>query len=159
MKSSLKIGLGFGITSGALTTLGLMVGLYSGTNSALVVIGGILTIAIADTFSDALGIHVSQEFEDSNSTKEIWEATGYTFVSKLGMALSFIVPLLAFELKTAMIVGVCWGLAVLTWFSYYIAKSRGACPWHVVAEHVGIAVLVIILTNYIPTLIISLLGY
>lgn len=37
----------------------LMAGLHSGTHSRAIVIGGILTIAIADAMSDALGIHVS----------------------------------------------------------------------------------------------------
>lgn len=48
MRHSFKVGFCFGITSGIITTLGLMVGLNSGTNSQLVVIGSILIIAIAD---------------------------------------------------------------------------------------------------------------
>ena len=47
MKRSVKAGFSFGLTSGVITTLGLMVGLHSSTHSKLVVIGGILTIAIA----------------------------------------------------------------------------------------------------------------
>ena len=54
MKDSLRTGISFGLTSAVITTLGLMVGLHSGTGSKLVVLGGILTIAIADAFSDAL---------------------------------------------------------------------------------------------------------
>ncbi len=80
MKHSLKTGLGFGVTSGTITTLGLMVGLNSGTQSQIAVIGGILTIAIADTFSDSLGIHVSKKFENRYSIKEVWEATITTFL-------------------------------------------------------------------------------
>jgi len=48
LRHSVETGLSFGLTSGIITTLGLMVGLHSGTHSRLVVIGGILTIAIAD---------------------------------------------------------------------------------------------------------------
>ena len=98
MNHSLKIGFSFGLTSGIITTLGLMVGLSSGTHSKLVVIGGILTIAIADSFSDALGIHISEESENRHTTREIWEATMATFASKFVFALSFIVPVLLFEL-------------------------------------------------------------
>ena len=47
MKASWKTGLSFGLTSGVITTLGLMVGLHSGTHSRAVVIGGILTIAMS----------------------------------------------------------------------------------------------------------------
>jgi vacuolar iron transporter family protein len=61
MKDSLRTGISFGVISGVITTLGLMVGLHSGTGSKLVVLGGIFTIAIADAFSDALGIHVSSD--------------------------------------------------------------------------------------------------
>ncbi|MBW1641510.1 MAG: VIT1/CCC1 transporter family protein, partial [Deltaproteobacteria bacterium] len=72
MKRSLRKGISFGLTSGTITTLGLMVGLHSGTHSRMVVIGGILTIAVADAFSDALGIHISAESENECSPKEIW---------------------------------------------------------------------------------------
>ena len=61
----------FGLTSGIITTLGLIVGLHSGTHSKLAVIGGILTIAMADAFSDALGIHVSEESEATQWPKYI----------------------------------------------------------------------------------------
>ena len=74
MKTSLRTGFSFGLASGTITTLGLMVGLHSGTHSKLAVFGGVLTIAIADAFSDALGIHVSKESENKHSVKEIWES-------------------------------------------------------------------------------------
>jgi len=71
MMLSIRKGFSFGLTSGIITTLGLIVGLHSGTHSALVIIGGILVIAVADAMSDALGIHVSEEFENKHSAKEI----------------------------------------------------------------------------------------
>ena len=55
----------FRVDLGVITTLGLIVGLHSGTHSRAIVIGGILTIAIADAMSDALGIHVSEESKNS----------------------------------------------------------------------------------------------
>ncbi|UCE51174.1 MAG: hypothetical protein JSV31_18140 [Desulfobacterales bacterium] len=48
MQDSLRTGISFGLTSAVITTLGLMVGLHSGTHSKIVVLAGILTIAIAD---------------------------------------------------------------------------------------------------------------
>lgn len=71
VKHSLKTGLCFGLTSATITTLGLMVGLHSFSGSKVVVIGGILTIAIADAFSDALGIHISEEAENVHAKREI----------------------------------------------------------------------------------------
>ena len=90
MKHSIKVGLCFGTTSGIITTLGLMIGLYSVTNQRLPVIGGILTIAIADSLSDAMGIHISEESENKNSSRAFWEATFCTFICKFIIASSLL---------------------------------------------------------------------
>lgn len=148
MNHSLKTGLCFGMTSGVITTLGLMVGLSSGTGSKLAVLGGILTIAIADAFSDALGIHISEESEGKHTAKEIWESTGATFVSKLIFALTFVIPVLLFTLQTAVIISIFWGLSALAALSYILAKDEGNRPWKVISEHLFIALIVIAATHY-----------
>jgi VIT1/CCC1 family predicted Fe2+/Mn2+ transporter len=158
MRHSLKTGLSFGLTSGIITTLGLMVGLHSGTHSKLVVIGGILTIAIADSFSDALGIHVSEESENRHTTKEIWESTIFTFAAKFIFAMTFVVPILLFPLSTAIVVSIVWGLSLLSIFSYYLAKDQKEKPWKVIGEHLLIAVVVIIITHYVGEWIGSIFG-
>lgn len=71
MKISIRKGLGFSLTSGIITTLGLIIGLNAGTGSKIVIIGGILTIAIADALSDSLGVHMSEE-SGSKRTKKIY---------------------------------------------------------------------------------------
>ncbi len=150
MNHSLRVGFSFGLTSGIITTLGLMVGLSSGTHSKLAVIGGILTIAIADSFSDAMGIHVSEEFENIHTTKEIWEATIATFSSKFVFALTFIIPVLLFkELSTAVLVSVIWGLSLLSVLSFIMAKQHKTKPWRPVVEHLSIAVIVVVITHYV----------
>lgn len=158
MRHSLKTGLSFGLTSGIITTLGLMVGLHSGTHSKLVVMGGILTIAVADAFSDALGIHVSEESENKHTTKEIWESTIWTFAAKFLFALTFVVPILLFPLTTAIVISVAWGLSLLAIFSFYMAKDQKEKPWKVIGEHLLIAVVVIIITHYVGDWIGSAFG-
>ncbi len=158
MKHSIKVGFTFGITSGVITTLGLMVGLGSSTQSKLVVIGGILTIAIADAFSDALGIHVSEEAENKHSNKEIWESTLSTFFCKFLFALTFILPILLFNLLTAIMVNIVWGLSVLISLSYIMAKQRGEKPFKVVFEHLIIGILVIFITYYVGQFISAYFG-
>ena len=153
MKHSLKVGFSFGLTSGTITTLGLIIGLYSGTNSQLAVIGGILTIAIADSMSDALGIHVTEESENKHSPKEIWESTFCTFIFKFLVASSFLIPVIFFELGHAIIICVIYGLAILSIFSFNMAKNQNNKVWRVVTEHLLIAVIVIILANYVGYLI------
>ena len=147
MRHSLKTGLCFGLTSGVITTLGLMVGLASGTQSKLVVIGAILTIAVADSFSDALGIHMSEESENKHTAREIWESTFATLLSKFTFALTFVAPVLLFNLSTAVLVSIIWGLSMLSLMSYIIAKDESKQAWKVVGEHLLIAVIVIFLTH------------
>ena len=149
MKLSIGKGFSFGLTSGIITTLGLIVGLHSSTNSDIIVIGGIIVIAIADSMSDALGIHISQEFENKHSTKEIWESTIATFLSKFVFALMFIIPLLLFELFTAIIVCIIFGLSLIAIFSYYMARKQKVKPYKIISEHLIIALIVIVATHYI----------
>jgi hypothetical protein len=65
MKIQVRKGVSFGLTSGVITTLGLIVGLHSGTHSKIAVISGIPTIAIADAMSDALGMLYQRNLRQS----------------------------------------------------------------------------------------------
>lgn len=154
MKESLRTGITFGLTSGTITTLGLMVGLNSGTHSRKVVIGGILTIAVADSFSDALGIHISEESENVHTTKQIWATTIATFLSKLLFDLIFVIPVLFLDLQTSIAINIVWGVSIITILSYFMAKSQGEKPWKVMLEHIIIAV-VITLTHFVGNAIAS----
>jgi VIT1/CCC1 family predicted Fe2+/Mn2+ transporter len=153
MKRSHKAGLGFGITSGIITPLGIIVGLYSGTQSLVIVVGGILTIAVADAFSDSIGVHVSKESDHQYSTREVWEATITTFISKFLFALMFVIPFLVFPVRTGVIISVIFGTTLLAILSYFIARARDGNPWLAIGEHVFIASLVIVITYYMPVLL------
>ena len=158
MNHSWKVGFNFGLTSGIITTLGLIVGLNASTHSKLVVLGGILTIAIADSLSDAMGIHVSEEAENKHSHKEIWQSTFSTFLFKLIFALTFVIPVLLFQLPTAIIVSVIWGLLAITTLSYFMAKKQRKKPLFPILEHIGLAIIVIILTQLIGMGIANIFG-
>ncbi len=149
MRHSIKIGFSFGLTSGVITTLGLIVGLNSSTHSKLVVISGILIIAIADAFSDALGIHISEESENKHTEKEIWASTLSTFFTKFIFALTFVIPVILFPLSTAIIISVIWGLFIISIFSFKIASEQKKNPLIVVLEHLIISIIVIAATYYI----------
>ena len=149
MRHSIKIGFSFGLTSGVITTLGLIVGLHSSTHSKLVVISGILIIAIADAFSDALGIHISEESENKHTEKEIWASTLSTFFTKFIFALTFVIPVILFPLSTAIIISVIWGLFIISIFSFKIASEQKKNPLIVVLEHLIISIIVIAATYYI----------
>ncbi|NGX33965.1 MAG: hypothetical protein K1060chlam1_00309 [Candidatus Anoxychlamydiales bacterium] len=152
-KKCFKSSFGFGIASGVITALGLMVGLFASTNSRGVVLGGVLTIAVADSMADAVGIHFSEESEGIHSPKEIWLSTVYTFLSKLIVTSSFLPLLFLLSLQLSMILNITWGFILLSVFSYIIAKEQKNSPIKAILEHVLIMAFVIIVTFYLGTLI------
>ncbi|TKS61315.1 MAG: membrane protein [Nitrospira sp.] len=158
MKQSFKTGFSFGLTSGVITTLGLMAGLHTGTHSRLAVIGGIVTIAVADALSDALGIHIAEESKNNGVVSEIWESTIATFVAKFLIAMTFAAPVLLLPLEDAMTVSMVWGLSLLAVLSYLLARAQQISAWKVIAEHVVIGVSVIAITHYVGDLIYTTLS-
>lgn len=148
MKKAFNTGFCFGLTSGIITTLGLIVGLHGTTNSSLVIIGGILTIAIADAFSDSLGIHISQESENC-STKDVWESTISTFLTKFFFAMTFIIPVLLLDITTAINVSIVWGLIAISAISFNIAKKKKEAAWKVMGEHLIITLVVVVATHFV----------
>ncbi|MEM4260858.1 MAG: hypothetical protein QXG00_06480 [Candidatus Woesearchaeota archaeon] len=146
-------GLGFGLTSGIITTIGLIIGLDASTGSKKIVLGGILLIAIADALSDSMGMHISQESLNKHSHYEIWRSSISTFFSKFLFALTFALPFLFFSLQTSVIICIIWGLSLIIGFSYYIAIKENENPGKVVTQHVFLTVMVIIITFVIGKLV------
>lgn len=148
MKASWTTGLSFGLTSGVITTLGLMVGLHAGTHSRAVVLGGIVTIAVADALSDALGIHITEEANRRSAT-HVWESTVVTFAAKLISAASFALPVLWLPLEDAVTLSLVWGFGLLALLSWVIARRQGLPAWTIIGEHLMIAVAVVAATFYL----------
>ena len=153
-----RTGLFFGATSGVITTIGLIVGLNSGTKSITAVLGGILIIAVADAMSDALGIHLAEEANPDTDHAHVWSATIMTFLTKFIFSISFAVPLLLLPLGPAVTASVIWGLIVIIVLSYFLAKSQDESPLFIIGEHVGIAVLVLVFSHYIGVWVAATFG-
>lgn len=149
MKRALKTGISFGLSSVVLTLLGTVVGINASTASRLAVIGAIVMIGIADAASDALGIHISEESDEKNTTRQVWISTISTFITKFIIAGTFVVPVIVLPLRQAVIAEIVWGFILITATSYYIAREQKKSPLKVIGEHVGIAVVVVIVTNYL----------
>ena len=144
-----RTGLFFGATSGVITTIGLLTGLYAGTGTVAAVLGGILVIAVADAMSDALGIHLAEEADPNTSTQHVWAATISTFFTKFVFAISFAIPLLLLPLQHAVVASIAWGMLVITVLSYFLAKAQGERPLPIITEHLAIAILVVVLSHQI----------
>jgi vacuolar iron transporter family protein len=149
MKLSIRAGFNFGLTSGIITTVGLMVGLYSSTNSQLVVIGGIITISLADALSDSMGMHVAVESQNRHSKKEIWEATYATFIYKFIFSALFIIPVLFFNLHKAVLISILISLYLIFANSLFLARQQNISPIKVIIEHVILTIIVIIASYFV----------
>jgi len=149
MNTQFRKGLGFGLTSGIITTLGLIVGLDASTGSKFVVVSGIIAIAIADSCSDALGMHISEESTYNRTTAQIWEATISTFLFKLSFALLFVIPFLLLEIQTALLICIIAGYLIVSGYSYYLAAKTKQKAYKVMLEHVLIMTAVIAITYFV----------
>lgn len=158
MKTPWRTGFSFGLTSGIITTLGLMIGLNSGTHSKLAVVGGIIAIAITDALSDAIAMHVAEESTGDKNSLSIWHATFATFITKFGFSTIFVVPVLLLPLNTAIIFSIVFGLFALSVLCYFVALGEHEKPWKVVVEHLLIATIVIITTHFTGRWINNILG-
>jgi VIT1/CCC1 family predicted Fe2+/Mn2+ transporter len=148
MSVSIKKGLSFGLTSGVITTLGMIVGVNASTSSRLAVIAAIVAIAIADAFSDAVAMHVSEESEGAHTRKDIWEATMATFLTKFIFAMTFVVPIWFLALDIAVLVDIIWGFMIMTVFNILLARSQEEKILRVVLEHLTIAIIVVFITYF-----------
>jgi VIT1/CCC1 family predicted Fe2+/Mn2+ transporter len=156
--SGTRTGIFFGTTSGVITTLGVIVGLNAGTESLVAVVGGILVIAVADSMSDALGIHLAQESDADISDRQVWAATFSTFFAKFLTALSFAIPFALLSLEVAILVSVAWGYLIIGLLSYRLASEQGMKPLSVIAEHVVIATFVIFASHAIGVWVRNTIG-
>jgi VIT1/CCC1 family predicted Fe2+/Mn2+ transporter len=151
-------GASFGLTTAVITSLGMIVGLYSATSSRLAIVAGIVIMAIADGLSDAVSLHTVEEAEiekgkAKHTQKEIWLTTLFTFLAVAGFTLTFVIPILLFKLKTAIFVAIIWGILLLILLNFYIAKIREDNPLKLICEHILLAIFVVIISHYIGNLI------
>ncbi|MBW3020988.1 hypothetical protein KY334_06855 [Candidatus Woesearchaeota archaeon] len=148
MKEAFKRGLSFGMISGIITVLGILVGMYSLSHSRLYVFGSILLVAFADSLSDAFGMHISEESVTKNKNN-IWKATYSTLMTKMVISLSFLVPILIFPLNFAIMASSLWGVLLITLVSYRLAKKNKTRVFTTISEHLSITFIVIVLTYYL----------
>ena len=159
MDDANRTGFSFGLTSGIIGTLGLMVGLHSTTDSQLVVIGGILIIAISEGFSESVSMHFSKEFENSYNKIQIWQSTISTFLGKFIFSSIFVIPVILLELHQAIVVSIMFGLYLLFVVSLIAARKRCEDPIRLITKNLIIAVVVIILTHFTGAFISATFGY
>jgi VIT1/CCC1 family predicted Fe2+/Mn2+ transporter len=96
-----------------------------------------------------LGIHLAEEADPDATPQHVWAATISTFLNKFFFALSFSVPLLLLPLDQAVLASLLWGMLVIIVLSYFLARAQNASPIMIIGEHLGIAILVVVLSHLI----------
>ncbi len=106
-----------------ITNVSLIVGLGSAQAGKGLILGGLLTVALADNISDSLGIHLYKESEGRGERLSSL-ATVLNFLSCLLVSLSFIDIVLIWPTSQAVIIGIVWALLLLTLISYLITRGN-----------------------------------
>ncbi len=146
----------FGISSAVLTTLGMIVGLDSATKSEFAVISGIVSVAIADSFSDAIGMYSSKKSERGVSSSSAFKSAFNVFLGKLVFTLSFIFPFLFFSYNKAIFLSILWGLFLLAVVNMQIAYVNEENSLISVIKNTFIA-LTIMFLSFIAGMLISII--
>lgn len=150
----------FGITSGVLTTVGLLVGMNAATESRLAVVAGILVIAMADSLSDSFGMYLSKLGERGSSPAAALRYALGTFAGKFLFPLTFVLPLMlpVFSLSTAVIVDLAWGATALCLLSAEQALVSQESIFGTIARNLGLATLIVCLSSAIGAVVPKLIA-
>jgi len=158
LKKSVRTWIAFGITSGIITTMGLIIGLSLAGATKLLIVWGILTIAVADSLSDSLGMFISEEADQINKMKSVRSAALATFLAKFLMALLFIIPFYIADTFSAVWICIVRGLLGLFTLSREIADIHGKEVRRIVRENILVWVVVIVVTYFVGIFISHLTG-
>ncbi len=144
----------FGGTAAIVTEISLIVGLGSAGAGKGPIIGGLLTIALADNISDSLGLHMYNEAEGAGARMSVL-ATALNFATRLLVSLSFVAIVLLMSVERSVVVAVIWGLVLLTFVSFVIVKATKSrrSPALEIAKHLVVAAVVIVVSRYVGLLI------
>jgi vacuolar iron transporter family protein len=136
----------FGSTAAIVTNISLIVGLGSAGTGKGPILGGLLTIALADNISDSLGIHLYKETEGLGQKLSVL-STVLNFAARLVVSLSFVAIVLIFSPAQAIPVASVWGLLLLIAVSYLINRSNNQRSVLEIAKHLLVAVVVIVVSR------------
>jgi len=146
-------GISFGVMDAVVTVLGVMIGL-SVTNNKLVLLIGILTAGVADSFANAAGMHVSQETEIHHGGREVFKSTIYCFFATLITVLVLSIPVLLLPLAYSVYISVGIGLMLLVGLGYFVSKINNKFkPYKLAAEYLLIGVSVSIICYFIGIIV------
>jgi len=147
----------FGGTAAIVTSMALIVGLNAATAAKSTIISSLLVVALADNLTDSLSIHIYQESERLEE-RQAFITTLANFATRLVVSMSFVLLVLLFPIKSAIIASVVWGFSLLVTFTYLLARNRAVSAASEVLKHVTVALTVIVASQGIGAWIPAHIG-
>ena len=142
----------FGSTAAIITNISLIVGLETARSGKGPILGGLLTIALADNISDSLGIHMYKETEGATARLTVL-ATVLNFLARLLISFSFIAIVLMCSIGQSIPVAVTWGLMLIAIGSYWIARRNKENVILEIVKHLLVALVMILLSHSVGHLV------
>ena len=152
-------GMTFGAMDAIINVIGIVIGLGVIGNKVAVVIG-LLVAGIANSLGNSAGFHVSEETEGIHTRKEVWQSTLMAFVGTFATTFILLIPLLLFELSTAILICAGLGVVCIILLATIIGNISGftkrqTCK--LMCEYVALAALVIVIAYFVGNVASSFL--
>lgn len=133
----------FGGTAAIVTSVALIFGLDAATATKSAIVSGLLIVALADNLTDALSMHIYQESERRLEAREAFILTWSNFVTRLAVALTFVLLVLLLPVGSALVATAAWGLSLLTLLTWALARERKVSFVKEMGKHFAAALAVI----------------
>lgn len=151
-------GITFGLASGVLTTLGMIIGINAATSSRTAIIASILTIAISDSLSDALGMYLSEESRLDEQKQSVKIISLFTFLGRFFFSAIFLIPFIFLPIVSAVKISVVFGVLLIAIASIIIARRRKEPIIKTTLMYIFWVIIVITLSYFIGTTVNSLIS-
>lgn len=149
-----KVGqLAQGVTSGIITTLGLMMGVNSSNPTRRSIMVAILAMAIGNSCSDAYSVYNARQAERGSNRRVAWRFALMTLAGEFVFTLSFVLAVAILPLSTGIIANLAWGTIALALFSAEQAVVGQKNVILSVGFNLGLAAAIVVLTSQIENII------
>jgi len=138
----------FGGTAAIVTSMALIAGMEAAEAGKAGLISALLIAAVADNLSDSLSVHMYQESERLEQ-KDAFIGTVANFATRFVVCLSFVLIVTTLPRHLVAFWSVAWGFALLTVLTYILARYRGVSAFSEVAKHLGVAVAIIVVSQWV----------
>ena len=111
-------------------------------------VSALLIAAVADNLTDSLSVHMYQESERLEE-REAFVGTLTNFATRFIVCLTFVLIVALFRKHAAAVVGIVWGISLLTALTYILARHRQVSAMSEVGKHLAVAMVIIFVSKSI----------